>query len=325
VGGYLLAIKRGFYTLANDASLDWFVAMCESLRRHEPELPLLVIPWDGRVERLERLAGRYQFSILEDDRLEDLDEMGRRLWQSRPERAPMFRKFAAFWGPLDEFMYIDTDIVVLHELAVYFDTLARDGAALLFMHSDHDQVYAPGEFRERMIGEHGSRGFNAGIFVSRRGVLDFAGVQRALGEALPSAGEFDQQTVDQGFLNFCMDLDRRPLVDAERSVREIGAAWAGMRLVRQDGGYRLADWRTPATGLPVSLIHWSGYRLTPLLPYRRAFLDARLGERRSARDTAGYLLQWTWRFVSSPRELLLFLRVLPSRARNWLSARRPPR
>jgi hypothetical protein len=320
VGG----VKRGFYTLANDASLEWFIAMCESLRRHEPDKPLVVIPWDDRMDRVEELAERYDFTISTDEHLPRLDELGRRLWRSRPQRAPMFRKFASFWGPLDEFLYLDTDIVVLGPLEAYFDALPQE-ADLLFMHSDHDQVYAPGELRERMIGEHGSRGFNAGIFVSRRGALGMEKVTSLVESALEVADGFDQQTVDQGFLNYSMDIDRRPTVDAERTVREVGAAWAGMRVRRTPAGHELADWRTPANGLPVSLIHWSGYRLVPLMPYRREFLDARLGTGRGARETASYVARWVRRFLSSPRELLLFLRVLPGRTRNWLSARDPRR
>src|SRR5260370_3390370 len=48
-------LARGVYTLANDPMYDWLVAFLESLREHEPALPIVVIPLDDRISRIKRL------------------------------------------------------------------------------------------------------------------------------------------------------------------------------------------------------------------------------------------------------------------------------
>ena len=43
--------RWGAYCLANDAVLDWTLALLASLRRFAPRLELRVIPYDERQER----------------------------------------------------------------------------------------------------------------------------------------------------------------------------------------------------------------------------------------------------------------------------------
>ena len=59
-------LARGVYTLANDPMYDWLVAFLESMREHEPDLPIVVIPFDDRIERVARLRGKYCFAIMDD-------------------------------------------------------------------------------------------------------------------------------------------------------------------------------------------------------------------------------------------------------------------
>ncbi len=51
--------KLGIYCLANDKVLDWMIAFLKSLRTYEPSRKLIVIPFDENIEKLSRLANKY--------------------------------------------------------------------------------------------------------------------------------------------------------------------------------------------------------------------------------------------------------------------------
>jgi hypothetical protein len=121
-------IETGIYTLANDVTLDWFVAFCNSVRRHDPDLPLIVIPYDDRVERLTRLAGRYGFEMFADSQLGSLDEIGRQM--SSTGLSGMFRKLSVFWGPLTHFAYLDADLVMLSSINPAIEAIIQRRADL---------------------------------------------------------------------------------------------------------------------------------------------------------------------------------------------------
>ena len=68
-------LARGVYTLANDLMYDWLVAFLESMQEHEPDLPIVVIPFDDRIDRVARLCSRYSFAIMDDPVLAEIDRM----------------------------------------------------------------------------------------------------------------------------------------------------------------------------------------------------------------------------------------------------------
>lgn len=134
---------QGVYTLANDAVIDWLIALLESLRSDPANatLPVTVIPYDHRVERTRALQADYRFEVLQDDALTVLDRLGAKV--SRPDRAllPDLRKFAAFWGPYEQFVYLDADIVVVEDIRRLLETARAPGADLIYFDHDIRQVY----------------------------------------------------------------------------------------------------------------------------------------------------------------------------------------
>jgi len=68
--------SRGVYFLANDTYLEWAIALLESIRAWNPDLPLCLIPFDERADRLIGLTSTYAFSVWDDSSLQDLDAMG---------------------------------------------------------------------------------------------------------------------------------------------------------------------------------------------------------------------------------------------------------
>ena len=70
-------MRDALYFLANDDVYDLTVAFLNSVRRAH-DLPLCLIPFDGRIERLGGLAGEYGFSIFDRrDILERCDAISR--------------------------------------------------------------------------------------------------------------------------------------------------------------------------------------------------------------------------------------------------------
>ena len=67
----------GVYFLANDHVLNWSIAFFESLRTHEPDMRLVMIPFDVRIEKIAALRDRYHFEIFDHPSLKALDELGR--------------------------------------------------------------------------------------------------------------------------------------------------------------------------------------------------------------------------------------------------------
>ncbi len=267
----------GVYCLANDTVLDWFIALCESLRSVEPAIPLVVIPFDEAVEKLSKLRGRYGFSFIDDRSLDDLDRIGATLYPENHAAAHLHRKFAVFWGPFDHFLFLDSDIVVVSELHSVLSGYLSSPCRFLYFDRDLDQVYRPGAFRDRMARAYASKGFNTGAFVSSKGMLTIDDVRAAAVAAVSLVKNF-APTGEQPFFNYCVDTKRLSVLRAADVLpgRPM-AAWGGLtppkRVEREK---RLMDRRSGDVSKRVLLIHWAGVPCDLAMPNRGIFMSYRL-------------------------------------------------
>jgi len=284
-------IETGIYTLANDATLDWFVAFCNSVRRHDPDLPLIVIPYDDRVERLTRLAGRYGFEMLADSHLGSLDEIGRQM--SSTGLSGMFRKLSVFWGPLTHFAYLDADLVMLSSISPAIEAIIQRRADLLVFDTSPTQVYRP-SLRAQFPN---SLSFNAGAFAGHRGLLTVQTAEELSRLAMPLRSEF-APTGDQPFLNYCADVERWSVRQASEVIGA-GLVWAGWPTERHS-----------------PFVHWAGFRLTPLMPQRRRYLEHRLAGA-GLGDRVRFWTRWLARSARHPLSLALTVRNRLRAARRW--------
>jgi hypothetical protein len=263
---------QGLYCLANDGVIDWLIAFLRSVRAQPSmrELPITVIPYDDRLDRTMGLRDRYRFDVLDDPALGELDRLGQRVaWPPR-ERMPHFRKLAAFWGPYEEFLFLDADIVVVDDLMPFLRLAGEDRADLLYFDHDVAQVYRAGAalpFDVRV-----SSGFNTGAFASRRGVLDL-GELRSLAEAAEPFREAFVDVGEQPFVNFVFDTTGRTAEPFAERVPDLAAALrAGLGLELAADGWRLAG----ANGPRVPMVHWAGFTPTPWMPHKALWLEHRL-------------------------------------------------
>lgn len=311
--------SEGIVCLANDGIVDGLIALCESLRANSPGLPLTIIPFDASLTRTREVVERFGHRLLDDPSLEAMDDLGRRYWPGESFRTHAMRKFCAFSGPYDRFLFLDADIVVLRPLDAYFELFRRDSADLLYFQTDISMVYV-GPLLDEMAAR-GSVGFQTGVFMGRRGTVTTPMLEQAFVDCEPHRGGF-VDILEQTFLNYVVDTASLTKLDAHQALPGLVDGWAGMRLKRKAGGFVLADARTRESGRPVALIHWGGYAIAPLMPYRSTFLTYRLAG-------AGRIERIRYRVLSliaslrgvSYRTPLRLAHRWRGRGRNWLAAR----
>jgi len=127
-------MKRGIYLVANRKSEAECRNLIYSIRRCGCQLPIRVIPFDENPIRLETAWEDVSLVTLDDFPKEGrafVDELTRRL---RTCPGGIVRRFIAWFGEFDEFLYSDNDVVALmnwEELFPYLDEYE-------IVHADHE-------------------------------------------------------------------------------------------------------------------------------------------------------------------------------------------
>ena len=199
--GNVQRAPRGVYFIANDWAYDQTVAFLNSFRLYNPSIPLCLIPFDNDTKRLRSLSAEYNFFVFEDKRtLAVADAVNVTFY---PQNG-VLRKLAMWNGPFDEFVYFDTDMIVLHSVDFKYDLLQEFD--FIFGASDHpaerhwtwlDSIETSGMLKP----EQYNFAANAGMIASRRSALTFDELfQRAL-DAIPLR-QFMEHSWDQPFINY---------------------------------------------------------------------------------------------------------------------------
>ena len=107
-------MTRCIYVLANDAVMDYAIALLASIRERDSVTPVMMIPYDDRAQKVAAVLGEH-FGVrpYEDmSVLKRIDNATQEIFGSgffwRPN---MFRKQAVWFGPFDQFLYLDADII----------------------------------------------------------------------------------------------------------------------------------------------------------------------------------------------------------------------
>ena len=272
----------GVYCMANDPIAPWFRAFVASFRQRHPDVPLVVIPFDDRMDHIRALADEWNAVVLREDApdIQELTELGCFHYRDNYIFQHYYRKFTVMInGPLSRFLFLDADIIVLESLTPLLALLENADLtahnAVVSLTNDLSQVYRAGPFYDRMVQKHGSVGFNTGHFLSRKGLFTIEQVRALAMEVYPHLPDFLQ--TDQTFMNYCVDICYpRCIADAHVLIPNLGCTWAGCD----------APDHTPAVralkGLPeneadsvvawIPFLHWAGYGLSMEMPYRDVFL-----------------------------------------------------
>jgi len=295
---------NAIYTLCNDVTLEWLSGLMGSLERCGSALPVVIIPYDGRTEKLcKEIKGWKNASLWEAPELPQLDQIG--LEFARGGSHPMFRKLSIFWGPYDVFCYFDADIIVGEDPGNWMDIYRGGKAAcdLVVTDDDAEWVFKPGRLRERFAADR-RPAVNAGFWLGRRGLVSLGDVEAAAGAALDYRAEFISEYGDQSFWNFLMWWKGlQPSTFPALGSRYADRVWAPQNVRRSAEGEFVAVSGRDA-GRVVPFLHWAGLKAGPDMANWHLYLESAL----SAGGLAGRARLLFGFFQKSPR---VFLKNVP--------------
>ena len=260
----------GVYFSANDVVYDWAIAFLNSFRTFNPELKLILIPFNEKCDRLLQLQDRYSFEVYLDPSFDRLEAIGRDFELGHTPTGPYwFRRYAAFWGPCDRFMYLDARQVVLADLTPLIAAL--DEFNFEFLHYDCalDQVYESGEFRQQLLRQGKGRGFNSGRWAARKGLFSIEEFEKLAAAALKIREQLNPRNTDQAFINYCCDM--KPAIyghfaEALGGICQSGWARQSGHIYQEDGKFYRWDYGGADHKKQAILIHWAGYQWSDFFP-----------------------------------------------------------
>jgi hypothetical protein len=258
---------------------DWAVAFLNSYRRFNPDLPLFLIPFNDDCDRLLSLQSEYGFETYVDSTFDRLEAIGEAFELGHSNVGPYwFRRYAAFWGPLDEFMYLDARQLVLADLEPFVTAPRRHGFE--FMHYDCaiDQVYEPGPFRRELLRQNRARGFLSGMWATEKGLFTMGELEQLASDALEIRDQLNPRNTDQAFLNYCCDVgevDYGHFAEVMGNISHNG--WVNQQgyVYTEDEKYYIWNFGGLNHKKRLALIHWAGIPRGASMPERGTFLRYR--------------------------------------------------
>lgn len=264
-------MNRGIYITANDKFTEQAIALLNSIRYYDQDTPVVLIPYDDNYQNIaQRLKTDYQVSLYGD--LDFIKRLSQKLYDIFGEgffaRPNQFRKQACWFGDFDQFLYIDTDIVVFEKIIDNLNYLDKyDFLCCDYQHAGgitnvftnkviEDGVFTPTDLQDI---------FNCGFWASKKNFLSETDLYEAFTECAqhPEYFDFSQKTSDQPIINYTIlkRINRR--FNVVRRPGKAPGSWAGSPHFQQQGN-TLID---PKTNQPLQYLHWAGMRIEPGCPY----------------------------------------------------------
>lgn len=263
-------MTRGIYIVANDNVIEQTIAFLKSFRHYDRDTPIVLIPFDDNYPQVLEVAKDFGVTRFED--LEFVENLCLKLHEifgkdffNNPNKQ---RKQACWFGPFDEFLYIDVDIVVFEKIADSLSYLDRfDFLCCDYQHlGGITNVFTPkvledGVFTEQDLDDV----FNSGWWASKKGLFSVEDLYATFAECAqhPDYFDFSQKTTDQPIFNYLVlkRIERR--FNLVRRPGKAPGSWAGSSHFQRRGD-RLFD---PKTDQFLQYLHWAGVRIQPGCPY----------------------------------------------------------
>jgi hypothetical protein len=266
---------RGVYIVANDKVAENAIALLSSLRLRDPNVPVYLIPFnDDHALVAQKLADLYNVQLFPDlafleSLTQTIGDIFPRDFLALPNK---MRKLAAWFGPLDEFLYIDTDILFftpVSETLAYLDKADfiwcdyhfKGGLTDVFTEVVvAQQLFSPGDLEDV---------FNSGLWGSKKSALSLEQLYERLRECAAHREYFDfsNGTTDQPIMNYLV-LSTIPkrlnIVKANAHLPGGGepGSWGGTPHFERRGDALFDSDR------PLRYLHWAGTPMRPGGPYR---------------------------------------------------------
>ena len=261
---------RGVYIVANDKVKENAIALLSSLRLYDPDIPVYLIPFDEAHQSVaKQLAQMYQVELFPDlDLLASLtDTIGEIFPRDFLALPNKMRKLAAWFGPLEEFLYIDTDILfftAVSETLSYLDRADFIWCDYHYKRGLEDVFSNVVVERDIFTKEELADVFNSGLWGSRKCALSKAQLIDILKECAAHREYFDfsSGTTDQPIMNYLvLKAIPRRLNIAKANSKEPGS-WGGSSHFEQREQVLFDGDR------PLRYLHWAGTPMRRGGPYR---------------------------------------------------------
>ncbi|MFB2976319.1 Npun_R2821/Npun_R2822 family protein [Microseira sp. BLCC-F43] len=183
----------GICTLANDYVYDQLIALLNSIEAIlGPDMPVCIYPYDDRTEKIAAaIAKRPNVQLYQDqESIQRWDEFVRNVWDTHPtalqrwskvtnepyHRVGTHRRYGAFDGPFDRFIYMDADTLLIGPVSPIFERLNHnDWVVYDFQYTDPSHVYelSSPKLTELFPPERiESEIFCSGFYGSKKGIFD---------------------------------------------------------------------------------------------------------------------------------------------------------
>lgn len=218
-------MTAGIYTLANDVVYDQLVALLNSIEVNAGDIPVCVIAYDDKTDRVRaEIKSRKNVEFLDDPALfKRWEDFSNQVWKAHPNalkiwqkngivgvrRLGMNRRYCAFDpdSPFEKFIYFDADVLVLNSLDFIFEQLNKDVFVVYdFQYKDPTHIYNVKSSKLLEVFEKSrieSEIFCAGFYASRQGL--FPEEQRELLVSYLESGEAEvlcMSAPNQSVLNY---------------------------------------------------------------------------------------------------------------------------
>ncbi|WP_293334904.1 Npun_R2821/Npun_R2822 family protein [Microcoleus sp. CAWBG58] len=263
-------MNRGIYIVANDKVMESAIALLASIRLYNSQVPVFLIPFDDNyLQVAAALSSLYEVQLYPnlgfvEQFTRQIGEIFDRDFLALPNK---MRKLCAWFGPLDEFLYIDTDIIVFEDIAANLNKLSEVDFFCCDYHHLGEKlrnVFSPVVKEKNIFTDSQLQDvFNSGFWASRKGTITESQMYEILRECSQHREYFDfaQNVTDQPILNYMilkLIVKRWNLVND--SPAEPGS-WAGSTHF-QERDCVLYD-----KGKRLKYIHWAGIPIKSGSPY----------------------------------------------------------
>lgn len=254
--------NRGIYLIANERSAAECYNLIYSVRKCGCRLPIRVIPYGGKPLQLRVPVEGVELVSLTDfppEGLRFLEELEKRIPQCSPG---LLRRFLAWFGEFDDFLYSDNDIVALMNWEELFPFLEN----YEIVHADEEyltggtfNLFQPDRFEELLGPGALQKAMTAGHFLCRPSARHKADLLDAVTwmEKHPDIPRWHDQTL----LHVTLTLAGWPALNLCKPPYNWASSWAG-----HYGNVLELIETIQVTRRPISHLHYSGGAITGTKP-----------------------------------------------------------
>ena len=290
-------MTRGIYIVANDKVLENAIALLNSIRLYDSDITIYLIPFNDNYHQVANKLGKlHNVKVFPDLELietftQKIGEIFDRDFLTLPNK---MRKLVVWFGSLDEFIYIDTDIVVFEKIADNLDKLAKVDFFCCDYHHANDQlknIFSPLVQQQNLFTENQLADvFNSGFWGSRKGIFTEEQMIAKLQECASHREYFDftQGVTDQPILNYLV----LTLIEKRDNLVKIPGggpgSWGG------SPNFTEKDFILYDQGKRLKYLHWAGIKMKVGSPYWKLWEHYRYLHQ----GNLAFISQLQWRLFS---------------------------